>query len=216
LAHSYQEWAKTFRFFNISAIHKQETQIFLDLVKQSLVLRSKIGESRNDLVNLMIRAMSHDFMRKESVQNGDFDQFERNALLDYKADSPDELDSTIICSTAIIIILAGFDSTSAATAATAFELTINQEIQKKLHDEIDSVGAGTAESVDYNTIQEMEYLDMICHEALRKYPAAPMIACTCLEDYKLPGTNYTIKKGNNVFVNVPGIHSDEDYYPDAK
>lgn len=38
----------------------------------------------------------------------------------------------------------------------------------------------------------------------------------CVKDYKIPGTNVTIKKGTTIIVPVPGLHHDEKFYPDPK
>lgn len=53
---------------------------------------------------------------------------------------------------------------------------------------------------------------LICTETLRKYPVLPMLNRTCVEDYKIPGTDKVIEKGTEVYISVLGLHRDEEFY----
>ena len=54
-----------------------------------------------------------------------------------------------------------------------------------------------------------------CLETLRLYPPATSLIRECMQDYKLPGSDYTIEKGVQVVIPVCGIHRDSQYYPYA-
>ena len=52
---------------------------------------------------------------------------------------------------------------------------------------------------------------------MRRYPVGSGgISRTCTKDYTLPGTNLTIKRGEEVQIPAMGIHLDEKYYPDPE
>ena len=52
---------------------------------------------------------------------------------------------------------------------------------------------------------------------MRRYPVGSGgISRTCTQDYTLPGTNLTIKRGQEVQIPAVGIHLDEKYYPDPE
>lgn len=53
-------------------------------------------------------------------------------------------------------------------------------------------------------------------ELLRKYPFAPMLTRICVKDYKIPGTDKTILKGETTFFPLYGLHRDEHFYPDPE
>lgn len=53
-------------------------------------------------------------------------------------------------------------------------------------------------------------------ETLRKYPPLPFLNRKCSRDYKVPNSNYTIKKGDKLRFSVMGIHRDDRYYPDPE
>lgn len=48
-------------------------------------------------------------------------------------------------------------------------------------------------------------------ETLRKY-AVSMLTRTCMNDYKIPGTNKIIEKGVEVMIPIFSIHRDELYF----
>lgn len=59
-------------------------------------------------------------------------------------------------------------------------------------------------------------LFLFCIETLRKYPAFPVLRRTANEDYKVPGTNHTIHKGQVIVVPTYGIHHDPEYFPEPE
>lgn len=53
-------------------------------------------------------------------------------------------------------------------------------------------------------------------EAIRKYPALPILNRECTKDYPIPGTNRTIKKGTAIIISLLGISRDPEYFPDPE
>ncbi len=209
---------RLYKLLGISVSKEAETRFFFGLVNKSMAARKQQEKStRSDLVDLMIRAIKEGRDSSSQSGSGDADdgmgQFEKDASLQYtdSAGRDRELDEITICATAMVILIAGFDTTSASLAFATYELTMNPDIQRRLQEEIDA--NGDPETIDYNSLQKMEYLDMVCLETLRKYPPAVILARACLSDYKLPGYNYVVPKGSTVYFNVAGIHHDEKYYP---
>lgn len=50
-------------------------------------------------------------------------------------------------------------------------------------------------------------------ESLRKYPAVTDLSRVAERDYKIEGTDHTIKAGTKIFIPVFAIHHDPEYYP---
>ncbi|KAF2889677.1 hypothetical protein ILUMI_16496, partial [Ignelater luminosus] len=111
--------------------------------------------------------------------------------------------------------LAGFETVSSTMAFTLYELCINKDIQNKVRLELMRVltnhGKFTSEAV-----QDMKYLEMVVNESLRKYPVLPFLDRICLEDYKIPNSNFVIEKGTAVYVPMFGLHYDPDYFPNPE
>lgn len=53
-------------------------------------------------------------------------------------------------------------------------------------------------------------------ETLRKHPVAGSSTRIAKQDYKVPGTDYTIPKGMRIFIPIYAIHHDETIYPDPE
>lgn len=52
-------------------------------------------------------------------------------------------------------------------------------------------------------------------ETLRRYP--PMLTDRgCTHDFKVPGTDFILKKGEGIIVPVYGLHLDPEYFPEPE
>jgi cytochrome P450 family 6 len=96
-----------------------------------------------------------------------------------------------------------------------FELSRNQDILKKVQEEIDEVmkKAGP-EGITYDLLNEMKYLECCIDETLRKYPIVPFLSRLNNKDYVLPGTDHVIEKDTPTFIPVLGIQRDPNIYED--
>ena len=71
------------------------------------------------------------------------------------------------------------------------------------------------DNLDYNTIMNLTYLDMVVQESLRM-SAIGDGNWKCAKDYKVPGTNTVIPKGMHITISARGISMDERFFPDPK
>ena len=166
----------------------KETQFFYDMVTQTMKHRMETGTRRNDLIDLMLDAM------RESEAEGK------------------DKEDVLIVATAMIMLVAGYETTAMTLSCCMYQLARHPEIQRKLQDEIDEAMVDGALPA-YSAIQEMEYLDMVLHEAMRLHPAVGALPRGCTQDYPVPGTDFVIKKGTDMFISTMGIQRDERYYP---
>ena len=86
------------------------------------------------------------------------------------------------------LIIAGRDTTACLLSWVFYELTKNQEIQKRLHEEImEKLPPGTP--MDWKSLSpnEMPYLHGVIYEALRLWPPVPFDPKMAFEDDVLPG-----------------------------
>lgn len=61
---------------------------------------------------------------------------------------------------ALIFFIGGFDTTSSLLTFFFLEVGKNKEIMKKLQDEIDAFVAESGDTITYNDIFNLKYLDM--------------------------------------------------------
>jgi cytochrome P450 family 6 len=62
---------------------------------------------------------------------------------------------------AFVFFLAGFETSSTAMTFCMYELSLHQDIQDRLREEIDVVLKKHDGKLTYEAIQEMEYLDKV-------------------------------------------------------
>ena len=96
----------------------------------------------------------------------DNDQFEADAKLSEKvslaAFSDEEIEAALI-SNVLLLFVAGFDTSSTGMGLVMYYLTVNPHVQDKLWEEIEEAinKNGGNERLDYNTVQELPYLDQV-------------------------------------------------------
>lgn len=123
-----------------------------------------------------------------------------------------------IVSQCLIFFIAGFDTVSTLLCFMAHELAINQDVQKRLFDEISETHrqlSGTA--ITYESLQEMRYMDMVISETLRKWPPAgalDRISTKAMTLENSNGSKVQIQVGDGFWIPVYAIHRDEQYYAD--
>jgi cytochrome P450 family 6 len=126
------------------------------------------------------------------------------------------MDLVTLASTALIMLVAGYDTTGQTLGYVGYILATRQDIQDKLLEEIDKATEESGGKMpSYSAVQEMEYLDMVIHETLRRYSPIGMIQRVCTEDYVLPGyPKIQIKKNTEVHCNAAAMHLNSKFYPD--
>merc|ERR1711936_784087 len=129
-------------------------------------MRRETKERKNDLIDLML-----DAIKEEKAVDGneaeELDQYEKDMKLNHKRRGK-QIDEVHVVATALILLVAGYDTTGSTLSYLAYELSKNPEIQEKLQEEIDQAfeEAG-GKFPEYNVIQSLPYLDMVIFESLR-------------------------------------------------
>ena len=130
-------------------------------------------------------------------------------LLDTQSD-PNGLSDDKIVANCFLFFLAGLETTAQALTYISFVLALNPEVQEKLYHEVSSV-----DSLDYESLFELKYLDAVINETLRLYPPAPMAARVCQSECTL-SNGINLKAKTNVFISIGTVHRDEEYFPEPE
>ncbi|XP_051861200.1 probable cytochrome P450 6t3 isoform X3 [Drosophila albomicans] len=119
-----------------------------------------------------------------------------------------------IASQAGIILLAGFETSSALLGFTLYELAKQPLLQQRLREELGKAFREASHSkLSYEMAVSLPYLKMICLEALRLYPAAAFINRECTtnqsEGFSLqPHVDFVIPAGMPAYISILGLHRD--------
>jgi cytochrome P450 len=108
------------------------------------------------------------------------------------------------------IFLAGHETTANALSWTWYLLSQNQEVEAKLHEELDAVLAGRSPTVE--DVPRLRYTEMVLAESMRLYPPAWAIGRLALKDHEVGG--YTIPAKALVLLSPYVTQRDERYFPD--
>ena len=110
------------------------------------------------------------------------------------------------------LFLAGHETTANALTWTWYMLSQHPDVATKLSDELRRVLGGRApQAADLHLLP---YTEMVVHESLRMYPAAPGFAREPIEDVRIGG--YEIPRGSLIAVNTYALHRDPVFFEDPE
>lgn len=180
-----------FEAINISMFPKDVTEFLKKAINKMKGSRLQEKQQRRvDLLQLMINSQN-----SKNVES-------HKALSDLE-----------LVAQSIIFIFAGYETTSSALSFILYELATNPDVQTKLQQEIDAALPNKAPAT-YDTLVQMEYLDMVVNESLRLYPIAGRLERVCKKDVEINGI--FIKKGTVVMVPSYAVHRDPHYWPEPE
>lgn len=110
--------------------------------------------------------------------------------------------------------IAGHHTTMTTLSHAIYQLSLHPQIQDKLRTEVDSILKGK-DSITYDSIKQMNYLDGVINETLRLFPLLGVLKRVCTQPYKI-NDKFTIPKGMDVALPAYSIHTDPEYFPEPE
>ena len=124
------------------------------------------------------------------------------------------IDDDAVIATAMILLIAGYDTTGMTLSFLSYYLADQPDIQNRLQDEIDTAfEENNGQLPDYQTIQELPYLEACILETIRMFTPVGFILRSCVKDYTVPEVGLEVKVNDLVLIPAAGIHRDPDIYP---
>ncbi len=108
------------------------------------------------------------------------------------------------------LFLAGHETTANALTWTWYLLSQNPEVERKLHQEIDTALGGRLPAAE--DLSRLPYAEMVLAEALRLYPPAWVMGRRALEPYSV--ANYEFPTGSIILLSQYVMHHDARFFPD--
>ena len=201
---------KILGFMGKSAFFKvTETEFFYDVLVESLKVRKESKQRRNDLVDLMLDAIKGDL--KADVDHNE-NQFEKDAKLKHSANKRN-FDELEIVATAMVLLVAGYDTTGSTLAYCCYDLSKNPDVQDRLRAEVeDACDLDPDQDITYDQLQSMTYLDQVINETLRFHTPVGLLKRAATKRYQVPKTEVVIEKDMMAWINVIGVHMDPKHY----
>ncbi|CAH0559420.1 unnamed protein product [Brassicogethes aeneus] len=118
------------------------------------------------------------------------------------------------------LIMDGYDTSASVLTYVIYQLSINEEIQSKLRNEIEEKLNDCEDKMTYEVVQDMKYLDSCIMETLRLHPIFLTLGKRCnnsytyttSEDSSFKKMSVTVEPGTTVIIPVTGLHTDPKYF----
>ncbi|KAJ3640966.1 hypothetical protein Zmor_027498 [Zophobas morio] len=183
------------KLLQVRLIPTNVTNYFSKIIEDTVRTRRDKNIVRPDMIQLLMEAQNND----ANNQN------KREITLDD------------INSQAFIFFLAGFETVSTFLTFSLYELALNRDVQDRLRQELDSV----KETITYETLLGLKYLDMVVCESLRKWPPAIVTDRQVTKNFTIkpekPGEKeILLEKGLTCWIPIIGLHTDAKFYPNPE
>ncbi|CAH1111477.1 unnamed protein product, partial [Psylliodes chrysocephalus] len=198
ISDNFPQWLLVALQFRLT--NKEAEDFFIKVVKDIVEYREKNNIYRKDFMYLLIQI-------KNTGETTDNESLNSNSTMKH-------LSYSEMAAQAITFYIAGFETSSTTVSFALFELALHTDIQNRLREEIQLVMKKHNNQITYDGIMEMEYLDMVFQESLRKNSTASALSRQCNKTYPIPGTDVVIEPGIEVVIPVYGLHNDPDYFPE--
>ncbi|CAF0949332.1 unnamed protein product [Didymodactylos carnosus] len=194
---NFRYWSRKYCTTIQKYVNEEPSTYIMKKTREILQQRIDSKMERNDLMQLMLEAMTDQNYVKDTAEN-----YENDAILDKK------LTLHEITANIYLFMVAGYETTSTALAYAAYVLATHPNEQHKLQEHIDQNFNSENDHAlpDYDKIQQMEYLDWFFREVLRMYPIAPhVVSRQNCEEIKLKGIG-TIPPGTSIAIDMFDLH----------
>jgi cytochrome P450 family 6 len=195
----------------VTPIDPKIARYFQSMVEDTVNYRERNNITRNDFLQLLIQIKN----KVKVDDENEIPEMNGSGSLEDKFNE-DVLTMNNLAAQVFVFFFGGFETSSTTITFCLYELAMHQDIQDRLRREIDVELQKHDGKLTYEGIQEMEYLDKVVSETLRKYPPSPRLIRECTKDYKIPGTDVVLEKGIKTIVPIMALHHDPKYYPDPE
>lgn len=91
-------------------------------------------------------------------------------------------------------------------------LAIHKDVQMKVVNELHDVFSSTDDPIDFDTLNNLPYLEMVIKETLRLFPISAFTLRTTSENIELE--NYVVPSGSILFLSVYALQHNKKYWGD--
>lgn len=181
-------YKKFARALHIKLTPVDVSKFYMDVVKSIMDTRNQNKDHhRADLMNILMNLMKNEGMSFNQAAAQSFFYF-----------------------------VSGYETTSTTLTFCIYELSQNQEIQEKAREDVCQALEKHQNQLTYESISELNFIDKIVKETLRKWPPSVTLQRVAADNYKVPNSKVVIEKGCAIMVPVYGIHHDESIYPEPE
>merc|ERR1719178_212035 len=122
------------QLLNVNIMKPKSTGYFRDMIVNAMNTRKRSKERRNDIIDLMLDCLKED--NSEEKETDDSNQFEKDRKFVHSRKGAKVSEDEVVA-TALVLLIAGYDTTGMTLTYLAYAMAKNPEIQQKLQEEVD-------------------------------------------------------------------------------
>lgn len=203
-----------FKLFKMQIFRQSIHDFFLTNVLGEIKRRTDGKIVRTDVIQLLVQAKEGQL----KLESGDIEELSYTEAKIKKIGNWTDED---LVAQALVFFLGGFETTATLMQVASYELCRNLDVQQKLIEEVDEmVEKLNGQTISYEQLNQMKYLEMVIHETLRMWPSFRATARYCARDYSYKdeetGKVLKVEKGTMIFIPLGIIQMDEKYFPEPE
>jgi len=169
----------------------KRSDAFREIFLQMMDARRKSGEKKRDVIDLCI----------EQMDKMDTPEYKRIGITE----------QTIICQ-AFVFFFAGQDQISNVSSVMMNFILKNPEVEKKVYQELDAFLERHKGKIEFENINELQYLNACLMEALRFVPFFSRTERVCTKDWESKEFNLKVQKGMTMIIPIWAANQNPKYF----
>ncbi|KFB36094.1 cytochrome P450 [Anopheles sinensis] len=190
------------RALHLPAFPGDVSSYFMELVRSTVEHREREAIERSDFLQLLMKLKNDGTVGPG--EDGAEEQSSQKITLDEAT------------AQAFVFFFAGFETSATTLAFALFLLANDSAVQERCRKEIVEVLAQHENTISYDALKEMTYLDWVINETLRLYTPAGLVMRVVTEPYRLEACNVTLETGTMVIVPLQSFHRDPVLFPNPE
>ncbi|KAH3820532.1 hypothetical protein DPMN_122276 [Dreissena polymorpha] len=196
-----------FRFLRLDYVNTESLNYIKKVIEDMISFRScQNGMHKDTLQNLVNATGSFD--DQQQIDDGNTNLISNP----FKTRKHQGLNQDEIIANAIVVLMAGYDTTATTLTWMAYLLATNMDVQLKLVKSIDE--HADISGTDYDSVMKLDYLDWFLSETLRLYPAANRTGRDTDIDTEVCGLK--VRRGLSITVPIYAIHRMPEYWSEPE
>ncbi|KAK5641863.1 hypothetical protein RI129_010410 [Pyrocoelia pectoralis] len=202
---------------NIRIYPEKCLDVFTDAIKETICRRDQNVSFRMDMVHVLLELRQGSGIKDDREIGEEFSVPDEVLVGRQRTVALSDED---MVAHALVFLTAGTETTSTLMCFMSHELAVNEDVQKRLRNEIDDTIRRCDGKITYEALVGMKYLDMVISESLRKWPPQDKLERICGKDYTIRSEDgdicVVLEKGINTVIPVYAIHRDPRYFPNPE
>nr|UOU03277.1 cytochrome P450 3044A1/2 [Brachionus rubens] len=187
-------------------------QFFENFTNEVIKRRKNKLEKRDDFIqNILEHEVTSDSDETKPKET-DHEHLDGEKLYKWNSSLKKTLTNKEILSQSILFLLAGYETTAQTLCFISYNLAMNPNYQTQLCEEVDSVLDKHDGKINYESVNEMTFMEKVIDETLRMFPPAMRLDRIASDDYEYNGMK--IEKGMIWSVPIWALHHDPEIYPE--